>query len=131
TKRPIGDETEASLSYGSFGTTIGSASHDFSFGNGLTARLSTDGFRSREYDVAPPGTRDAFWPGRGDSQAKSSNVRLSLFYDPNDDWSAFLRVGYHEQNEDIGGYRFGGNLQRSADGQAGVVRRFGDAANLT
>ncbi len=121
-KHPTSNDGEASLSIGSMNTWTAALSRNFVVSKALSFNLSADGFRSGGYNNTAPELRGAFWPGRGKSSASSRNLRLGVFFHPSDDFSGFLRIGYHEQNEDIGGYAFGTNLQKSPDLQGGLTK---------
>ena len=57
-------------------------------------------------------------------------MRFAAYFTPSSDLSAFIRAGYHRQNQDIGGYTYGTNLQESPDAAGGFVKSFGEAGRL-
>lgn len=130
TKRPAGNDGEASLSGGSFNTWTAALSKNVMVSDVLSLNLSADGFTSDGYNNAPGDLRGAYWPGRGTSSATSHNVRLSAYLQPAADLKGFVRVGYHEQDELIGGYTYGHNLQQSPDLQAGLTKSFDKRSRL-
>ena len=53
-----------------------------------------------------------------------------MYFQPAPDLSGFVRVGYHQQNDRIGGYDYGKNRQRSPDIQAGITKRLDESSSL-
>lgn len=121
-KRPPADETELAIRAGGLGTYSAALARHWRLSDKMGLSLSADGLRSDGYNNAPEAQRAAFWPGRGNSSATARNLRLELGFQPAAGLEGFARIGYHEQNEDIGGYAFGTNLQKSPDLQAGFTR---------
>jgi iron complex outermembrane receptor protein len=130
-KRPNANDGEASISRGSMNTWSAALSKNFVFSDGLRLNLSVDHFETDGYDTSPEDLRARFWPGRGNSSARATNLRLGAFFNPTEDLNGFLRIGYHEQNEDIGGYAFGSNLQRSPDLQAGITKALNENSSVS
>ena len=130
TKRPKDNSGEASWSAGSLGTWTVALSKNFMLTDALSVNVSADGFDSDGYNNTPPSLRAAYWPGRGNSSATSTNVRLGAYYKPSNDLSSFLRMGYHRQNEDIGGYDYGNNNQKGPDLQFGLTRELSESSRL-
>lgn len=122
-RRPSGNATVAAASLGTMASATAAIDRSLALAPGFALQLSGDTFRSGGYDSSPAALRAAYWPGRKPSAATSSNLRAALFYRPNADLDAFLRLGYHEQDQEIGGYAFGQNRQRSPDLQAGASWR--------
>jgi iron complex outermembrane receptor protein len=129
-KRMQGDQTDGELRAGGLGTASAALSRHWRLSESLGLNLSADGFRSDGYDNSPQNLRATFWPGRGSSSATARNLRLGLAFRPSVGLEGFARIGYHEQNEDIGGYAFGTNLQKSPDLHAGFTRSFGEGSRL-
>jgi len=121
-RRPDAQAGEAALSVGSDATWNVAARQDIRLTAALGLELSADAFGSDGYNNAPTDSRAAFYPGRDTSAARRENVRAGLYFHPDERLDGFLRVGYHEQNERIGGYQYGSNLQRSPDLQAALSR---------
>lgn len=124
TRKPIDNSARADVNYQSFNTTNAAVSKNFAVGGAWGFRVSADLLRTDGYQTTP----DAFLstvPGKGPSSAKNGNVQASAYYTPGGSFSGFLRAGYHEQNEDVGGYLFGTNLQKSPDAAAGFTQYFG------
>jgi iron complex outermembrane receptor protein len=129
-KRPATDDGEISVRGGSLNTWSGALSKNLVLSDKLSLNFSADSATSEGYNTALPGLRAAFWPGRDSSGANSQNVRLGVYFAPAADLDGFLRIGYHRLDEDIGGYRYGDNLQKSPDLQASITRRFGEHSRL-
>jgi outer membrane receptor protein involved in Fe transport len=131
TKRPTENSGDVALTGGSLGTYSAALNKNQVINDYLSLNLSADTFQTDGYNNAPQALRAAFWPGRGDSSATFQNVRLGAYFQPTADLSGFLRAGYHVQKEDIGGYAFGANNQRSPDFQGGLTEIFNAASRLT
>ena len=125
-KRPTSGDGEGQISAGGMNTWNGTVTKNFVVSDALSFTVSGAGFRTNGYNTAPADYRAAFWPGRGESAASSENVRITAFFKPSPDLSGFVRMGYHEQNEQIGGYLFGSNRQKGPDIQAGLTKRIDD-----
>ncbi len=130
TRRPTSNSGEASLSIGSHGSKTVALSKNFVLSDTLSLSLSADRFESDGYNNTPGRLRAAYWPGRGKSSATADNFRLGVNYQPLPDLGGFLRVGYHQQNERIGGYAFGENQQRSPDVQLGMTKRIDASSSV-
>ncbi|OYY65264.1 MAG: hypothetical protein B7Y51_03185 [Burkholderiales bacterium 28-67-8] len=130
TRRPTSNSGEASMSIGSHGTKTVALSKNFVLSDALSLSLSADRFETDGYNNTPGRLRAAYWPGRGKSSATADNFRLGVNYQPLPDLGGFLRVGYHQQNERIGGYAFGENQQRSPDVQLGVTKRIDASSSV-
>lgn len=129
-KRPTSGDGEGQISAGSMNTWSGAVTKNFVVSDALSFTVSGAGFRTNGYNTAPADYRAAFWPGRGKSAASSENVRITAFFKPSPDLSGFVRMGYHEQNEEIGGYLFGSNQQKGPDIQAGLTKRIDDRSQI-
>lgn len=123
TRRDIDDAGEVLVSAGSFGTTNVAASKNFRVSERLGFNLGFDQFHTDGYQQVPADARFRF-PGRQPTDAKNTNVRLAGFWRPGPATSAFVRVGWHVQDQEIG-YQFGRNLQQSPDLAAGLGHSFG------
>lgn len=127
TKKPIDNDAQLDIGYQSQNTLTGSIAKNFVFGNGLALRFSGSQLRTDGYQTTPDAYRGAV-PGKTASSARSGNAQIAAYFTPAASWSGFLRAGYHEQNEDIGGYRYGHNIQKSPDAAAGVTKYISNAA---
>ena len=121
TKKPVDNSTQIEANYGSLNTTIPSVTQNLLLGNGLALRLSGDLLNTTGYQTTPSQFLSTV-PGKSTDGATNGNAQVAAYYTPNADLSAFLRAGYHRQNEDIGGYQFGQNLQTSPDAAAGFTK---------
>jgi iron complex outermembrane receptor protein len=129
TKKPIDNSGTLDVNHQSMNTTSAALSKNFVVGSSLGIRVSGDVLRTDGYQTTP----EAFLPnlpGKGASSAKNGNVQVAAYYTPASSFSGWMRAGYHEQNEDVGGYQFGTNLQKSPDGAAGFSNYFSDRVKL-
>lgn len=129
TKKPIDNSGTVDLNRQSMNTTNAALSKNFVVGSSLGIRVSGDLLNTDGYQTTP----DAFLstvPGKGASSAKNGNAQIAAYFTPATGFSAYARGGYHQQNEDIGGYQFGKNLQKSPDGAAGFTNYFSDRVKL-
>ena len=129
-KRPKAGDGEARIAAGSMNTWSGAASKNFVMSEQLSFNLTGDLFKTDGYNNAFADYRAAYWPGRGDASAENGNIRAAAFFTPSPDLNGFMRLGYHEQKQDIGGYAYGTNLQKSPDMQAGLNKIFDDRNRL-
>ena len=129
-KRPKAGDGEASIAAGGLNTLTGAVTKNFVLSDALSLSVSGDAFKTNGYNNAPPDYRAQFWPGRGTSSAYSENFRVTTFFKPSPDLDGFVRAGYHDQNEDIGGYLYGSNLQQSPDLQASLTKTFDEQNHL-
>jgi outer membrane receptor for ferrienterochelin and colicin len=127
TRKPIDASTQADVTYQSMNTTTAAVAKNFTFGSVLSLRVSGDVLRTDGYQTTPEAFLNAM-PGKTTSSATNKNAQVAAYFTPGGSVSGFLRAGYHEQNEDIGGYRYGTNLQKSPDAAAGLTKYFGDDA---
>ncbi len=130
TRRPAGNDGEASLRLGDMGTAALALSQNIVVSDALSFNLAGDSMRTNGYNNAPVDLRAAYWPGRGTSAATLQNLRMSAYFKPSASLSGFVRVGWHLQNEDIGGYDYGANVQKSPDLQAGLTAVLDAASRL-
>ncbi len=124
TRKPTDNSGLVDLSYQSMNTVNAALSKNFVLGHGLSMRFSGDVLDTDGYQTTP-GEFLSTVPGKGASSATNSNLRLAGYYTPNSEFDAFFRFGYHRQDQDVGGYEFGRNLQKGPDGAAGFTKRFG------
>ena len=125
TRKPIDNGGQVDVNYQSLSTTNAAGSKNFVFSNGFAIRASGDLLKTDGYQTTPETLLSAV-PGKGASSAKNANAQLAAYYAPGGSFNAFARAGYHQQNEDVGGYRFGTNLQKSPDAAAGFTEFFSD-----
>ena len=130
TKRATTDSGEATFSVASRGTQSVAISKNFVLSDTLSLSLSADRLQTDGYNTAGGGSRAAYWPGRDESSATADNFRLGVYFQPAPDLSGFVRVGYHQQNDRIGGYDYGKNQQRSPDVQAGITKRLDESSSV-
>ena len=124
TKVPTDSDGYAKVSGGSFSTYTGSASKNIIISDSLKINISGQSFTSNGYNTSLPSYRAGYYPGRSDSSADSQNVRLTAYFKPSDNLKGFLKLGFDRMNQDVGGYQYGDNLQKSPDIQLGVTKYF-------
>ena len=125
TRKPIDNGGQVDVNYQSLSTANAAASKNFLIGNSLAIRASGDMLTTDGYQTTPEAFLSTV-PGKGASSAKNANAQIAAYYTPAGSFNAFLRAGYHQQNEDIGGYRYGTNLQKSPDAAGGFTQFFND-----
>ena len=126
TKKPLDNGGQLDVNHQSMNTTNAAASKNFLIGSSLAVRISGDVLHTDGYQTTPEDFLNTV-PGKGASSAKNGNAQIAAYYTPAGSFSGFVRAGYHQQNEDVGGYRFGANLQQSPDAAAGFTNYFSDA----
>jgi iron complex outermembrane receptor protein len=124
-KKPVDNSAQMDVNYQSMNTANLALAKNFISSNGLSLRVSGDLLRTDGYQTTPKAFL-ASVPGKSESSAKNGNGQVSLYYSPGGSYSAFVKGGYHQQNEIIGGYKYGSNLQKSTDGAAGLTRFIGE-----
>ena len=129
TKKPIDNGGEVNVNYGSLSTTTPALSKNFVATKSLSLRVSGDVLSTDGYQTTPSAYLNTV-PGKAASSATNGNVQVAAYYAPTPDVNAFLRAGYHQQNELIGGYEYGTNLQKSPDAAAGLSKVFGGGSRV-
>jgi iron complex outermembrane receptor protein len=127
TKKPVDNDTQLDLSYQSQNTLNAAVARNFVFANGLALRFSGSHLQTDGYQTTPEEDL-ASLPGKTASSAKNSSAQLAAYYTPAASWNGFVRAGYHEENEDIGGYKYGHNIQKSPDAAIGLTKYIADRA---
>jgi iron complex outermembrane receptor protein len=130
TKRPADNTIEGSVSYGSFGTRTAAVAKNVAINDAFRLRLSADAFKTDGYVTSPADYLATTFPGKGASSALSHNFQLAAYFTPSADFDAFFKLGYHRQDQDIGGYLLGHNVQMSPDASGGFTKRFQDKSQL-
>ncbi len=118
-RRPVGTGGEVDMSLGTLNTQQLAITKNLSASDSFGLRVSgnvshTDGYQTT------PSTYLTNLPGKGASGAKTGNLQVAATFTPAAWLDGFARVGYHEMNQDIGGYTYGKNLQESPDFAAGL-----------
>lgn len=129
TKKPIDSDATLDLSYQSLGTANVAVAKNVLVGSALALRFTGDVLRTDGYQTTPSAFLASF-PGKENSSARNGNAQLAAYFNSAGPVTGFARVGYHQQNEDIGGYAFGSNLQKSPDAAAGLTANFDDTKRL-
>jgi outer membrane receptor protein involved in Fe transport len=128
-KQPKDNSGTVSASYGSFGTTDVSLSKNFQLGDALSLNLSADRLDSHGYQLTPAPYLWRF-PDKGPITTRDSNVSVTAYLHPSADLHGYLRLGYHENDEEIS-YQYGDNKQTSPDIAASLTKIFGTQGSLT
>ena len=128
-KRPRDNAGEVSVGIGSRASSKWALSKNFVASEALSFDLVVDQLGARGYDAA---LSDQAWrfPGKVPANAKDSNLQLTAHFKPDPDLSAYVRLGYHIQDQDIS-YQFGNNLQKSPDLAANLGKKLDDKTTLT
>jgi iron complex outermembrane receptor protein len=129
-RRPEADDGEIAVSAANANTWTAAVSKNFVLNPSLSLNVTADAFSSGGYNNTSEELRAAYWPGRGASSAQRENLRVTLYFKPSENFGGFVRVGYHEQNELLGGYQYGRNLQKSPDLQASLTESIGTTGAL-
>ena len=128
-RKPRDGRGEATATYGSMNTATAAIAKDFSLSDAVGINVSADVFNTDGYQTTPAQYLSSF-PGKAAGPATIANQRFAAYFTPSADFSAYLRGGYHRQDQDIGGYEFGTNLQESPDVAGGFVQSFGAAGRV-
>jgi iron complex outermembrane receptor protein len=120
TRRPTSNQGQIDLSYQSFNTTNASIARDIVVSPRLALRLSGDLLKTDGYQTTPEDFLSSV-PGKSASSATNGNAQVAAYYTGESGFKGFVKAGYHRQNQDIGGYQFGTNLQRGPDASAGFT----------
>jgi iron complex outermembrane receptor protein len=129
TKKPIDNSAQLDVNYQSLNTANLAGAKNLFTSSGLALRIAGSSFSTGGYQTTPEASRGSV-PGSSASAAHNANLGVAAYYAPTANTDAFLRFGYDQQNEDIGGYQYGTNLQRSPDGSLGFSASFADGARL-
>jgi iron complex outermembrane receptor protein len=128
TRDPRSDSAQVEFGVGSFDTRTGAFTGTLALGSRWGLTLSADQSLLRGYQSTP---REWLWrfPGKGPTDARDSNVQVTVRYRDDERLSAFLRVGYHVQDQLIS-YPNGSNIQKSPDFSAGATRTWANGSSL-
>jgi iron complex outermembrane receptor protein len=128
TRRVTVSGVELDMSAGSWGSHTAAATLDQVINEQLSVRLSADQLQSNGYQLTPT---EHLWrfPQKNPTNARDSNVQLTTQWRSDAGLNAWLRLGYHVQDQDIS-YVYGNNLQRSPDAAAGLTQLFGNGSQL-
>ena len=128
TRRVTGSGVELDVSAGSWGSHNAAATLEQVINEQLSVRLSADQLQSNGYQVTPT---EHLWrfPQKNPINARDSNVQVTTQWRGDAGFSAWLRLGYHVQDQDIS-YVYGNNLQRSPDAAAGLIQAWRNGSQL-
>jgi outer membrane receptor protein involved in Fe transport len=127
-KRAKDDTGEVSASIGTQGTMNLALTKNVMVSDTLGFSLGADFFHTDGYQTTPEAYLYRF-PQKQPVEAENKNIRLITYFKPAADLNAYLRLGYHVQDQDIS-YQFGNNLQKSPDIAANITKTFEDRASL-
>ncbi len=113
TKRPKADGGEIQASIGTHGAWNVALSRDFALSKVVRMNFSADMMHTDGYQATPSAYQYRF-PDRQPTRADHRNVSLTMHVQPDATLRGYARVGYHEQDQQIG-YTFGENRQKSPD----------------
>ncbi len=128
TKRPRADATHVQISAGSGHSWNAAVSRDVALSEHLRLSLAADLFRTDGYEATPAAYRYRF-PMRESTTAEHRNFTMTVHFQPDDSLRAYARLGYHEQNQQIG-YQYGENRQKSPDLALHIEKRLPNRTNL-
>ena len=127
-KRAVDNAAELMTSIGSQGSKNIAVSKNVALSDALGFNLSADISHTDGYQTTPAEYLYRF-PDKQPVVAENKNVQLTAYLRPSTDLSAYLRVGYHVQDQDIS-YQFGSNVQKSPDIAAGVMQKLANHDSL-
>lgn len=127
-RRVKGNAGEASFIAGSRGSNVVSATQDAKLSEAFGLQLAVDRNRSGGYQTTPAEFTWRF-PGKDVPDATNTNAMVTLYARPTAKTDAYLRAGWHVQDQDIN-FENGNNLQKSPDFSAGLTHRLDDASRL-
>lgn len=127
TRKPLDTGAQFGVTYGSLSTAVPSAAVTLRPSTAWSLRASGDLLSTDGYQTTPAQFLSAF-PGKAPSSAVNGNAQLVAYYSPVASTNAFLRAGYHRQDQNIGGYEFGTNLQQDLDMGAGLTKLFANGS---
>ena len=130
-KTPAQGRGVANFSAGSMNSYSGSVSKSVVVSDNFSFNISADVFDSNGYNNTRDQYRLSYYPGRGNSSADTQNLRFTGFFNPSEDLKGFFRVGFNRQNQQIGGYEYGTNEQKSPDLQASISNNFDEKNRVT
>jgi iron complex outermembrane receptor protein len=129
TRRPTDNSGVLTLGGGSEGVASLAWSQNFKVSDVLELNLAVNQYRTNGYIQTPS---PYLWksPGLKANSARNTNVELSAYFDLTTDLSGFLRIGDHQQDQNIG-YSYGQNLQNSPDIAFGLDENLGKDSNIS
>jgi outer membrane receptor protein involved in Fe transport len=127
-KRVTDNAGEVIASVGTQGTANVAVSKNIAVSDILSFNLAADFYHTDGYQTTPAQFLFRF-PQKEPVVTENKNVRFTTYFNPSADLSAYLRLGYHVQDQNIS-YQFGSNLQKSPDIAASLTKRFDDKGSL-
>ncbi len=124
TKRPRANAGELQASIGTQGSWNLALSRDFVLSDKVSVNLSADLLHTDGYQTTPEAYNYRF-PQKQPTRADHRNAALTLHVQPDATLRGYLRVGYHEQDQQIG-YVYGENRQKGPDLALHVEKKLPD-----
>lgn len=128
TKRPLANAGEFQASVGTQGTWNVALSRDVVLSDTVRLNLTADLYHTDGYQATPAAYLYRF-PQKQATSADNRNVSLTMHVQPDETLRGYVRVGYHEQDQQIA-YQYGENLQKSPDIAMYVEKKLPDRTNL-
>ena len=113
TKQGRSNAGQLQASLGTQGSWNLAVSRDVVLSDAVRMNLTADLFHTDGYQATPSAYRYRF-PQKRPTRAEYRNVSLTVHVQPDATLRGYVRVGYHEQDQQIG-YQYGENLQKSPD----------------
>ncbi len=127
-RRVKGDDGELAASVGSRDSYSAALTKSFKLGDAFGLNFALDQMKAGGYQTTPS---EYLWrfPGKDVPDARNSNFQATLYANPSSATDAYLRVGYHVQDQDIN-YTYGNNKQESPDFSASLTHRLDGASSV-
>ena len=113
TKRPRANAGQFQASLGTQGSWNLALSRDMVISDTVRMNLTADLFHTDGYQATPAAYLYRF-PEKQPTRADHRNVSLTVHAQPDATLAGYVRIGFHEQNQQIG-YQFGENRQKGPD----------------
>lgn len=128
TRAPRDNAGEVVLAAGSQTTRSASVMKNFVLTDTLALTLNAAEFTTQGYQTTPT---EYLWrfPQKEPVAAINRNAQVAVHFGPLANVQAFLRMGYHVQDQDIS-YDYGRNLQKNPDISAGISTRLASGARV-
>lgn len=128
-KRARDNSGEASVSVGSRGSSRLSLTKNWVASDAASFTLTADRLNANGYQTVLP-EHQWRYAGRGTADAQNTSFRLTSFLQPAADLKGHLRVGVHEQDQDMN-YAFSNAKQFSPELAGSLTKTLSDKSSLT
>jgi outer membrane receptor for ferrienterochelin and colicin len=130
TKKVANNEGSLEVSTGSQNSQSAGITKNFAVDQTLLISASADYYKTDGYNTTPEEYR-YLYPGKGPTRDQSFNARVGIFYTPTIDTQYFLKIGQHQQDQDISyPEAVGRNYQHGPDVSVGFNHAFSSSANI-